>query len=756
MGALLIAQETEIAEFVSALFRYSDEGTVIALRSFPHDEDRPQPRIQGWPVIRDGMAEVIRAATKAANEAANDPQPMVFCPPVATFQPTRRAREEDLANGVAISVEIDRGDTRSAKTKLEHLLGPVTIAVASGGEWTDPDNGEVFPKLHLHWRLSEVTKTPEDHKRLKQARDLAMVLVGADPSAVPLVHPLRWPGSWHRKGKPKLAMRLAGNPAAEVHLDDALTKLEEAVEAAGLAMGVSDHTGPRTPGEPQSPIERLRPAVMAIPNPDLHWDEWVKVGLLIHRATGRSEAGLDLWIEWSKQANKYADGDCEERWAHFHSHPLKTAGAGTLYYRAKAHGWLPPERHDDSHLADPNYWASVEADYGTIADVADQAAGLRPGTKAIWITDDVWDEAHLPLRPWVAKGYLMRGSVSLAAGMGSAGKSSLGVAWAIALVLGRRWSRFRPAGPEIVSIYNVEDDDDEQKRRISATLRQFKAAPAALKGRLHRLGPTNVGTLIERDPQTNKLRFTDAMGELIAHIEAVRPGVLILDPLIELHNADENDNTALRAVMATLRALAIRFKMAVLLVHHARKGSAGAAGDPDMIRGAGAIVGAARIAITVSTMTEEEADDMNVPADERSLYFRADGAKQNYARIEQAEWFKRVEYELGNGEPVAATEPWRPPNVWRDTPTTSVNEVLDRIELGFEPGVLFAATKRGNGSRRWAGFPVMDVLGVNEAQAKTMIETWLRDGLLEEREFIHPHRREKAMGVRVNLTKRPA
>ena len=33
-------------------------------------------------------------------------------------------------------------------------------------------------------------------------------------------------------------------------------------------------------------------------------------------------------------------------------------------------------------------------------------------------------------------------------------------------------------------------------------------------------------------------------------IGAQCPDVLILDPLVELHDAEENDNTALRAVMA--------------------------------------------------------------------------------------------------------------------------------------------------------------------------------------------------------------
>jgi hypothetical protein len=78
--------------------------------------------------------------------------------------------------------------------------------VFSGGQWTDPDTGEIQDKVHLHWRLQEPTRTREDHLILKECRRLAGIIVGSDHSAFPLVHPLRWPGSWHRKGEPRLVV----------------------------------------------------------------------------------------------------------------------------------------------------------------------------------------------------------------------------------------------------------------------------------------------------------------------------------------------------------------------------------------------------------------------------------------------------------------------------------------------------------------------------------------------------------------------
>lgn len=450
-----------------------------------------------------------------------------------------------------------------------------------------------------------------------------------------------------------------------------------------------------------------------------------------------SEPNREPWRDTdirSKVQRALADGKATPRSAPLRSESPSPAGPSE-----------PPEP-----ITDPGYWASVDEDHGLAIDKP-----VPPDQPHIWHSTEPWNEADLPVRPWIVPGALMRGTVTLLAGASSAGKSSLCLSWAVACVFGRVWSRFKPRNTCIVSLYNVEDNDDEQRRRISATLRQFGAQSTDLVGKLHRLGPHNIGTLIERDPQTNRLRRTDAFLALVDHLNEVRPDVLFLDPMVELHNADENDNTALRAIMAELRTLAKEFNMAIVLVHHARKGSAGLAGDPDIIRGAGAIVGAARIAVTISVMTEEEAGELNVPVDDRFLYFRVDSAKQNYAKIEAAEWFQRVEYLLQNGEAVPAAEPWQPPSLWRDMRPSDITVVLNRIEAGPSPGILYAPSNRGAQNNRWVGNLLMEVMSVNETQAASIVRTWLQTGLLVEKVYRDLASRKDRTGVTVDRTKTP-
>jgi len=56
-------------------------------------------------------------------------------------------------------------------------------------------------------------------------------------------------------------------------------------------------------------------------------------------------------------------------------------------------------------------------------------------------------------------------------------------------------------------------------------------------------------------------------------VAALRPILLILDPLIRLHRLDENDASQIAALLSYLRGLQRQFHLAVLLVHHARKDS---------------------------------------------------------------------------------------------------------------------------------------------------------------------------------------
>lgn len=237
----LDADRSELAAFARAVLVYADDGTYVSLRTFGHNAGDPPIDVRAVQLNGDRLAELIEAVFRQASRAARHPQPTVFCPPICTLTNAARAREEDLANGLALSVEID-ANAKAGLARLRGVIGPPTVVVASGGSWTDPASGETQPKLHGHWRLSEATRDPEEHSKLKRARRLATALVGGDATNIPAVHPIRWPGSVHRKGEPKLCCTVEFSEDAEIDLAEALEALEVAAVAHGIGLADTAHS----------------------------------------------------------------------------------------------------------------------------------------------------------------------------------------------------------------------------------------------------------------------------------------------------------------------------------------------------------------------------------------------------------------------------------------------------------------------------------------------------------------------------------
>jgi RecA-family ATPase len=267
-----------------------------------------------------------------------------------------------------------------------------------------------------------------------------------------------------------------------------------------------------------------------------------------------------------------------------------------------------------------------------------------------------------PPRVWLVPGVLTPGAVTLAFGPANQGKSLLMTGWAVSLALGLpTGTSFRPTRAFRVMTLFAEEDGDEQKRRFIAATLAHGVSLDKLTGQVHRLVCSGLATLLSVDNRTGDIGETLVWKAMVAEIRAFRPDVLMLDPLVELHTAEEKDNTKLKAVISKLRELAVAFGMAVVLTHHTRKGEI----EPGMLeaaRGASAIGGAVRVAFTVIEMTEVEAKTFGIPADRRRYYLRVDEARNAYAPpAYTADWFMKKSIRLSNGEAAGALVPWPAP-----------------------------------------------------------------------------------------------
>ena len=319
----------QLEMFVKTIFRRAALEGFVSLRTFPHERSKPASRIT--PInLKGGLDFLIAAAEDDARRAAQHPTPLVFCPPLATFTIKEHAREQDIAEGLVLSAELDQHPRKSLDT-LQEVLGPATVVVKSGGRWSN-GGAEVEDKLHGHWRLQKTASTAEDIAKLKRARELATKLVGGDATNVPLSHPIRWPGSWHRKveAEPRMAVIETVDADREIDLDVALAALTEAAQAAGIFVSTQ-----RTPGdEPQAGLSLVGAALGAIARGSNYTDErdqWIRVGMATHAATGASESGFAAFDRFSAKFPKYDADDARRTWDSFKPTQI---GAGTLIYLA--------------------------------------------------------------------------------------------------------------------------------------------------------------------------------------------------------------------------------------------------------------------------------------------------------------------------------------------------------------------------------------------------------------------------------------
>ena len=68
------------------------------------------------------------------------------------------------------------------------------------------------------------------------------------------------------------------------------------------------------------------------------YDIWITVGQTLHSL---DESLLDVWDEWSKQSDKYKEGECHKRWLSFSRDGGR--GLGSLIYLAEQNGWSPSQ-----------------------------------------------------------------------------------------------------------------------------------------------------------------------------------------------------------------------------------------------------------------------------------------------------------------------------------------------------------------------------------------------------------------------------
>lgn len=169
-------------------------------------------------------------------------------------------------------------------------------------------------------------------------------------------------------------------------------------------------------------------------------------------------------------------------------------------------------------------------------------------------------------RRWLIEGLWAEQAVGLVGGEPKCCKSFLALELAVSVASGAPALRRFPTpqtGP--VLLFAGEDAPHVLRERLEGIAHAAGVAFEALD--LHVIAvPT-----LRLDLQDDRVRLSET-------VAALRPRLVVLDPFVRLHRIDENAAAEVAPLLANLRAMQRRYRTAVLLVHHARKGAAHARG----------------------------------------------------------------------------------------------------------------------------------------------------------------------------------
>ena len=184
-----------------------------------------------------------------------------------------------------------------------------------------------------------------------------------------------------------------------------------------------------------------------------------------------------------------------------------------------------------------------------------------------------WRLADCPEQQrWLVDGLWSEEAVGIVGGEPKCGKSFLALDLAVAVAAGipclRRFTVTRPGR---VLLYPAEDALHVVRRRLEGICTAAGVSLAELDVQVI------TAPSLRLDLEADRARLEETVAKL-------KPRLLILDPFVRLHRIDENVSGDVAPLLAFLRELQRRHAIAVLLVHHAKKG-AGAIRAGQALRG---------------------------------------------------------------------------------------------------------------------------------------------------------------------------
>jgi hypothetical protein len=198
---------------------------------------------------------------------------------------------------------------------------------------------------------------------------------------------------------------------------------------------------------------------------------------------------------------------------------------------------------------------------------------------------------------WLWEKYIPRGFVTGLVAEQDAGKSTVAQSFCQTVLIGGRWPDGQQCDIKAERLLWI--DTDGNLALFNQRLKAWKMPRAPFI-----FPPDALQELAIDNPEN--WRWIERV------IEKFRPPLIVIDALSGSHNGKENDTDSMKAIMKRIHALAQKYKIAIVVIHHLNKAPAGVPAYPlttDRLRGSSSISQFCRSILALTTPNPAKPDE---------------------------------------------------------------------------------------------------------------------------------------------------
>ena len=333
-----------------------------------------------------------------------------------------------------------------------------------------------------------------------------------------------------------------------------------------------------------------REALSYYHNDDLHYDDWLGVGMALHQQGKGDVDWFQVWNEWSAQSAKDAGEHANwKRWETFNADRPGGLTMRSLLWEAEQNGWTRPGSVEG---------ARVEQEEEEMFENLDQQVSGAPDSRATKFFPELtfpgeWGDYAPPPQKWAWDQLVPMGEATLLYALGGTGKTRLVQQLATAIATGAPFLGNGVAKGTVIMLL-CEDDRDQVIRRQDAIERNGGPTRQEIGENvvmLPRKGKNNLLMVFDRHGNPRRTEVWNTLAKLCLLYKDTL-SMLFIDTLSDVFGGNEMDRGHSRQmIQQACVSIAQQCHCAVLLAAHpslnsvtAGRGTSGSTGWEGAVR----------------------------------------------------------------------------------------------------------------------------------------------------------------------------